>query len=740
MEYAVGVDVGGTFTDVVVSAGDGRITVAKCLSTHDDPADGILRGIGTALARADASPGHVTRVVHATTLATNAVLTRGGERVAYVTTAGFRSAIPLGRYARVEEDRYDLRFDPPPPPVAPQDCFEVPERVDARGEVLLPLDEPAVRTVAAEIVRRGITAVAVCLLHSYANPAHERRVAEILRETLPGVVASFEIWPELREYERATTTIMSAYIGPVMSRYLDRLQERLLAIGVRAPVHVMDSAGGVMSARLASRRAVATIESGPAAGVLAAAAAGYPDVISFDMGGTTAKTCVIRGGRPEITHEFHVGGKGSFGGRRAGTGVPIKMPAIDLAEVGAGGGSIAWLDAAGALRVGPRSAGSAPGPACYDLGGEAPTVTDADLLLGYLSPTSFTALCSPRTPETPAEAPEALPSGEHLDPPSPRHPDLRFPDHRVPHEGDLRFPGHQVPHEGVRPERPDPPQALSTELATKAVERHLAGPLGVSTAEAAHAVHEIVNAAMGSAVQVVTVQRGIDPRGFVLVAFGGAGPMHAARIAARFGIGTVVVPAFCGVASAAGLLTGALSTDRVRSMLDAPDPEAVFAALTEAAAADLGVSPGAPSVTVTRTADVRFTGQAHDLTVPWTGSPADLAEHFHARYREVYGIAQRGPIETVGYRVRVTHHPGDRAAAVFRADPPAPTAGPASRPAYFPELGGYTEVPVLTRSDLAVPVEGPAVVEDPESTIVVPPGWHATRSGDGAVVMRRAGG
>ncbi|MEU0478564.1 hydantoinase/oxoprolinase family protein [Streptosporangium sp. NPDC006013] len=690
MSHSIGVDVGGTFTDVVLRGPDGEISVAKCLSTHDDPADGIVTGIITALGHRD--PSLVTRVVHATTLATNAVLERRGVRVAYVTTRGFRSAIPLGRYARVEEDRYDLRFDPPAPPVAAGDCFEVPERVNDRGEVLEPLDEAAVARVGEEIARRGVTAAAVCLLHSYANPSHERRVAEILRRVVPTVVISSEVWPELREYERATTTIMSAYVGPVMAGYLRRLTARLAGIGITAPVHVMDSGGGVMSAELAARRAVATIESGPAAGVLAAAASGHPDVISFDMGGTTAKTCVIRNGEPEITHEFHVGGKGSFGGRRAGTGVPVKTPAIDLAEVGAGGGSIAWVDPAGTLRAGPRSAGSDPGPACYGLGGDEPTVTDANLVLGYLDAASFAA-------------------------------------------GTM---------------------SLSLDLAEKAVDRRLAGPLGVSRAEAAHAVHEIANASMGSAVHVVTVQRGIDPRGFVMVAFGGAGPMHAARVASRFGISTVVVPAHCGVGSAAGLLAGDLSTDRVLSAPGA-DPVRVFAILAEAAAADLNVTLGSPGVSVTRSADVRFTGQAHDLTVRWSDSPAELADRFFARYRQVYGIEQRGPTEVVGYRVRVTQtarHPITDAVPA----PPPPRASPGAREpggprpeahgasdvsevrraAYFPELGGYVQVPVLTRATLRE-TEGPAIVEDTEATIVVPPGWTARLADDMAVILTEGG-
>ncbi|WP_084962383.1 hydantoinase/oxoprolinase family protein [Thermoactinospora rubra] len=661
--HAIAVDVGGTFTDVY-SHGPAGAVAAKVLTTPEDPVEGVLRGVARVLTF---DPALVGSVVHATTLATNAVLERKGARVAFVTTRGFGSMIPLGRYARVEEDRYDLRFTPPTLDV---ECFEVTERLDSRGAVLVPLDLESVRRAAAEIARRGIASAAVCLLHSYANPAHEQAVAEVLRSRVPHVVTSAEVWPEIREYERATTTIVAAQVGPLMAAYLTRLRAGLASLGVRAPVYVMDSSGGVMSAELAARRAVATVESGPAAGVLAASR--YGEAISFDMGGTTAKACVIRGGRPAITHEFHVGGKGSFGGRRAGTGVPIRTPAIDLAEVGAGGGSIAWLDAAGALRVGPRSAGSLPGPACYGLGGGEPTVTDANLVLGYLSSASI-----------------------------PLHP----------------------------------------ALARKALDR-LAGPLGVSREAVAHAVHEIVSAAMASAVHVVTVQRGIDPRGFALVAFGGAGPMHAARVAERFGISSVVVPPHCGVASAVGLLAGALSADRVLTRLGAADPEAIFTALAADAAADLEVSPSAPDVTVERSADVRFRGQSHELTVPWSPAREELAERFFARYREVYGIAQRGEIEVVGYRIRLTRRfPGPPETAPPLGPPPGRSPR-RRRPAYFPELGGYADVPVLTRDgldELAGPagLAGPAVVEDPESTIVVPPGWSARLDPARAVLLER---
>ncbi|MGW7691327.1 hydantoinase/oxoprolinase family protein [Streptomyces asiaticus] len=681
--YALGFDVGGTFTDVVLAGPEGQVAVAKCLSTHDDPTEGIISGVTAALREARVKPQQITRAVHATTLATNAILERRGERVAYVTTAGFRSLLPLGRYARVEEDRYDLYFDPPIPPVPAKDCFEVPERVDSRGRVLRPVDEDAVRRVAEEIRARGIRAVAVCLLHAYANPIHERRSCEILRQVLPEgstVVMSSEIWPEIREYERATTTLMSAYVGPVMTRYLTRLQDRLAELGVAARVQVMESGGGVMSADLAGRRAVATIESGPAAGVLAASftgtAAGHPDVISFDMGGTTAKACVVRGGRPHITREFSVGGKGSFGGRRAGTGVPIKVPAIDLAEVGAGGGSIAWVDDGGVLHVGPRSAGSAPGPACYGLGGAEPTVTDANLVLGYLDPSSFAG-------------------------------------------GTM---------------------ALAPELSEKAIDQRLAGPLGVDRAVAAHAVHDLANATMGSAVHVVTVQRGIDPRGFAVVAFGGAGPMHAARVAERFGISTVIVPPSCGVGSAVGLLAADLSTDRVLTHVvsaqdaDLRELERVFTELAASASGDLDVGLGDPGTRVERSADVRFSGQAHELTVAVPTEPVDakgmdrLRREFTARYQEAYGIAMTGPVELVSLRVRVTRSV-EKVPLGRRPETVAQGSAPSSiRPVWFPESGGYQDTPVYERGRLGPGhrLSGPAIVGDHESTVVVPPGWNAS--------------
>lgn len=677
---ALATDIGGTFTDVVLAA-DGRVHVAKTLTTPADPTEGLLRGVRQVLDAAGVDPASVRHCTHATTLATNVILQRRGVPVAFVTTRGFGAAPVLGRRARVEEERYDLAFCPDDPPVPPSHIVEVPERLAADGSVVTPLDDAAARRVAARVADLGVAAVAICLLHAHVNDAHEKRLAALIADRLPSgtpVVTSSEIWPEPGEYDRAMTTLMSAYVGPVMTGYLGRLRARLGALGVTAPLHVMDSAGGVLPAALAAARPVRTIESGPAAGVIAAARAGAPygptDLISFDMGGTTAKAGLVRDGRPGVTHDFQVGGSGSFGGRRPGTGIPVKGAAIDLAEVGAGGGSIAWLDA-GVLRVGPRSAGAEPGPACYGRGGTLPTVTDADLVLGYLDPDGF---------------------------------------------GDLR---------------------LRTGLAEEAIARHVAGPLGVTVAEAAAAIHAIADDQMGAAVHVVTVRRGIDPRGCTLVALGGAAPTHAAGIAARFGIGRVLVPARCGVGSAAGLLHADLSTERSCAFpapADGADPaalETVLAGLEAACRADLGVTGGEAA----RAVGIRFTGQAHAFTVdldpgPVTRATIDAAvAGFHARYREAYGIDPRGPAELTAARVRLRVPAGAG---------PAPSTGTgsadgaaAARRAWF--AGAYTDVPVRERAACAPGerIAGPHIVTEPQASLVVPPGWHGTVDDRGAILL-----
>jgi len=691
MGYTLASDVGGTFTDVVLTGPDGRVEVAKTLTTPGDPADGLLRGVEQVLAGAGVPAGEVDRFVHATTLATNVILERTGVPVAFVTTEGFGSMLALGRQARVEEERYDLAYVQPDPLVPLTHTFAAPERIGAGGEVLRALDEEAAERIADEIAALGVAAVAICLLHSYMNPVHENRLAEIVSARLPEgtpVVVSSAVWPELGEYERATTTLMSAYVGPVMASYLNRLGERLRALGIDAPVHVMESAGGVLPAALAASRAVYTIESGPAAGVIAAARQGaergLADLISFDMGGTTAKAGLVRGGRPGITHEFQVGGKGSFGGRRPGTGVPIKVPAIDLAEVGSGGGSIAWVDG-GTLRVGPRSAGADPGPACYGRGGTHPTVTDADLVLGYLDPGGF---------------------GEFT---------------------------------------------LSAALARDAIAEHVAGPLGVGVVEAAAAVHDIANAQMGAAVHVVTVRRGIDPRGFTLVALGGAAPTHVVRLAERFGIARVLVPPQAGVGSAVGLLHADLAIERARTFL-APvatltscsasreslgELADIFAELERAARADLGGDAGE----ALRSVGVRFVGQAHAFTIELPAgqiTPETIqraADEFYKRYHESYGIDLRDPVELTTARVRVVLASG--VAELPRSDLAEPRSA-GSRSIWLD--GDFREVGVRERDGCGAGDElaGPLVVTEPQCSLLIPPGWHGTVDERGAILLERS--
>jgi N-methylhydantoinase A len=700
--WFLGVDVGGTFTDVVLAGSDGSVRIGKVLTTPEDPRVGVVEGIRSALTAAGIAPGDVSRVVHGTTLATNVVIQRSGGPVALVTTEGFADVLRLGREARVEEDRYDLFFDAAAPPVDPRLTFEARERMDAHGKPLVALTDDAVADVVARVATAAPTGVAVCFLHSYVNPEHERVVTDALRDALPGtfVTASHEIWPEIREFERAMTTVVCAVVGPVMAGYLDGLQARLAELGITCPVEIMESSGGVMSAARAARQPVLTVESGGAAGVIAAGivghAAGFDDVISFDMGGTTAKAGIVRHGRPTVTHDFQVGGKGSFGGTRAGTGVPLKIPVVDLAEVGAGGGSIAWIDAGGALRVGPRSAGAAPGPACYGRGGTEPTVTDANFLLGYLDPAGLAG--------------------------------------------------------GV---------TLSRDLATTAMET-VAAPLGLTVPEAARAVHEIVNATMAAAIRVVTVQRGIDPRDFTLVGFGGAGPMHAARLAETFAVPTVVVPWAAGVASAVGLVSSDLAVDLVQThVTDLPGAgpgglsgdvdalESVFAALEERGRAELG-DAGAGEFVVTRAADLRARGQAHQLTVDLppgalgAGALAMLTAQFHEAYRDAYGIDTSAPAQFVNARVRVVRVVDKLTRRADAVDPDgspsdATAARAGERPVLFPDLPEPIATVVLdwTRLEPGARLAGPAVVEGPDTTVVVPPSWALTVDRWGNLLLRR---
>jgi len=671
----VGVDIGGTFTDLVLSdPAEARLHRVKVLTTPDDPVRGVMAAVFEGLEAAGASASDVIRFVHATTLATNLVLERKGARVAYVTTQGFGDMFALGRGFPSGGEMFNLLYVKPEGFISREMCFELPERMSARGTVLRPLDEEAARALAQEIKAREPDAVAVSLLHSYLNDAHEVRFAEILRESLPDVylALSSRIWPEREEYERGATTLVSAYVGPTLAAYLERLEQELSARGIACPLQIMQSNGGVMGAADAAARAVYTLESGPAAGVVSAGRigqdCGYPNIISFDMGGTTAKAGVVEHGVPLVTNSFWVGGGASAQAR--GGGEPIRLPVIDLAEVGAGGGSIASVDAGGFLMVGPHSAGAMPGPACYGNGGNLPTVTDANLVLGYLDPDFF--------------------NGGRM--------------------------------------------ALRPELALAAIGEHVASPLGLNEVAAAWRIHELVNATMGAAVRMVTIYRGLDPRNYVFNAFGGAGPLHAVRVAAEFGIPRVLVPPLPGVRSAVGLLECDVAYDFVRaSQTPTAEPDLdlfnrSFAELEERARSYASVA----GLALRRSLEIRFMHQSIRLRVAIPEGPVDAAtiEAAEARFRRDY-FEQTSINPTDSCLILncwIDAYSDVAKPPLVRPEPEGSgkCARKGERQAYFPETGGFVATPVYDRELLGpdLMLQGPALLEEPESTIVLPPGYR----------------
>jgi len=686
----VGIDIGGTFTDLLVSdPATGQAWFGKTLSTPAEPAEGVERGLREILEQAGASGAEVATMVHGTTLVTNAILERKGDPTALLTTRGFRDVVEIAREHRY--DMYDLFLDLPRP-IAPRRLrFEVDERLLADGSVHAPLDQAGVRAAARQAAAAGAKAVAVCFLHSYRNPAHEQAAREILESELPGVPVSIsaEVAGEIREYERTSTTLVNVYVRRLVERYLDVIEERLRASGSAARLLVMLSSGAVASVETARLNPVRMIESGPAAGALAAAdlgaRSGRLDLLSFDMGGTTAKACVVEGGRPLITTEAEVDRVYRF---KKGSGLPIRVPTVEMVEIGAGGGSIARLDRFGLVKVGPDSAGADPGPACYGLGGNEPTVTDADLLLGYLDPDYFLG-------------------------------------------GRMR---------------------LDRAAASTAIESRLAGPLGLTTLEAAWAVHQVVNENMAGAARIHAVERGKDARTLPLVAFGGAGPVHAFHVARLLGTPEVLVPAAAGVGSTIGFLLAPLAVELVRSgfsRLGAVDWRGVDRAYSEMeeegrkVLAAAGVA--ATEVGFRRSADLRLAGQAHQTRVelpPWPPgeSPAAaVAESFRAAYEGLYGRTPPGvEVEVFAWRLVAS---GPR--PELRLEPPrGPAGGPptprAERRVYWRDDGGLVPTPIYRRSSLApgCRLAGPLVVEEKESTTIVGPGGELEVDGLLNLVIR----
>jgi N-methylhydantoinase A len=691
--WRAGIDIGGTFTDLLLlDDAAGRVVVGKVLTTPANPAAAVHTALKRALAAEQLAAAALGTVVHGTTLVTNAIIERKGARTALLTTEGFRDVLLIGREHRY--DMYDVRLEKPEPLVPRRLTFGVPERVLADGAVHRPLDEAAVVRLAERLRAAEVEAVGVCLLHAYRRPDHERRVREILAELLPEVkvALSHEVIGELREYERASTTVANAYVLEIMDRYLGRLEADLAELGHRGQFLIMLSSGAVATAETARRFPVRLIESGPAAGALAAAHFGRlmdrPELLSFDMGGTTAKACLIEAGRPTISSDFEVGRLQRF---KKGSGLPIKASSVELVEIGAGGGSIARIDRFGLLKVGPDSAGAEPGPVCYSRGGREPTVTDADLVLGYLDPAYFLG-------------------------------------------GQMR---------------------LDLEAARQAIRSRLAEPLGLDVARAAWTVHQVVNESMANAARVHAVERGRDARNFPLFAFGGAGPVHAYRVAEKLGLRELIAPFGAGVGSTIGMLAAPLAFDFVRTAaarLDGLDWLQVGLLLAEMEGDGLevlgraGLQP--EQVAIERAADMRLIGQAHEITVdlpgpaPEAGDEVRLAAAFEATYSRLYGRTPPNvPIQVVSWRVRLS---GPRPAVRLGAPGPGPAGASdeaagaepdprassqkSRRPAYFPEHGGYQDTPVYDRYRLGpgATLAGPAIVEERESTVVIGPRARAS--------------
>ncbi len=688
--HRVGIDIGGTFTDLVLIDDEtGRRAVGKVLTTPEDPSEGVESGLVELLGREGVEAGNLGTIVHGTTLVTNALIERRGAKTALLTTEGFRDAIAIGTEHRY--DMYDVFIEKPEPLVPRSLRYGVRERSLDDGSVMLQLDEGQVRSIAAEVRERDVRAVAVSFLHSFRNPTHERRVGEILGEEAPEVAVSLssEVAPEIREYERTSTTVANVYARPLVEGYLTSLEERLRRLGFDGSLYIMLSNGGTASVETARRFPVRLLESGPAAGALAAAfygrATDFPEVLSFDMGGTTAKACLIEGGEPLRSSEFEVARVYRF---KKGSGLPVKISVIEMIEIGAGGGSIAGIGPLGLPKVGPRSAGSYPGPACYDRGGEEPTVTDADLALGYLDPDFFLG-------------------------------------------GRMR---------------------LDRDAALRALER-ISRPLGLDAVEAAWGIHQVVNENMANAARVHAVERGKDPRAYPLFAFGGAGPVHGYRVARALGVPGFIAPLGAGATSAFGFLCAPLSFDFVRSLygrlydLDWAEINRVLKEMEEEGRSLLRSSGVAyEEVGVRRLCDMRYVGQGHEVTIELPdGSlgPEDangLTELYREEYKRLYG--REGPdvpLETITWRLEVSSpRPAIRLDGKGGGEGDPADARKGEREIYLPEEEGFLAVPVYDRYRLGpgAGFEGPAVVEERESTVVIGPGSRAEIDGARNLIVR----
>jgi N-methylhydantoinase A len=682
----VAVDIGGTFTDIVVMSGDAVLHESKVSTTPDDPSQAVVTGLNALLRELTIPSSLVEEVLHGTTVGSNTILQRSGAKTGLITTRGFRDVLEIGRIRM--PDMFDLTWDKPKPLVPRRHRFEITERIAADGSVVEPLNEASVIAAGEQLAAAGIEAVAICLINSYRNAAHEQRADAILREGFPGllVTASWSVLPERKEYERTSTTVVNAYLLVAMRSYLKNLEAGLRSIGIVAPIRVITSNGGMLAAETACEKPVFVVASGPAGGVIGAARLGAarsePDLIVFDMGGTTAKAVIVEDGRPSMTSEYEFRDGISTSSRfvKAG-GYMLKVPAIDIAEVGAGGGSLAGIDKGGLLKVGPESAGAVPGPACYGLGNQRPTVTDANVVLGLINP-------------------RALVGGR---------------------------------------------LAIDRALSERAIMQHVGKPLGLSLDDAAHGIRAVANAAMSRAIRAVTVERGRDPRDLTLVAIGGNGGIHAFDVARDLGIRRVVVPPLAGVFSAVGMLASDLehiALDTVTQPLEAlaaGDLERIKARLADDVTRRLAADGfTGERVALSWEADLRHEGQATELTVHYDGNDlAELAARFVGEYFKTYGYRDESPIELVKLRVvgrglRERRLDFRHLAVESRAGAPAERF----RLIHFTRGSAPIETEVVTRAALpAPPRRGPLVIEEFDSTTVVPPDASVHRDAMGNIVL-----
>lgn len=682
MPIRFGFDIGGTFTDFVfIDTTTGHITSYKTLTTPQEPARAVMEGWANLLAATDTNGEVVETAIHGTTLITNALIERKGAKTALITTRGFRDILEMAKEMRY--DIYDLLMVLPEPLVPRPLRLEITERLNGRGEVVEPLQLAELEELKRTITENDAQAIAVCFLHSFTNPDHEEQVGEWLVEHLPEISVSLsaQVAPEIREYERMSTTVANAYVQPLTHRYVKQLQQELATGGFQKQLYMMLSSGGITTAETAAQFPVRLIESGPAAGVLAAVfygeITGDPNLVSFDMGGTTAKMCVIKNGQPVMSDDFEVARVHRF---KRGSGLPVRVPTIELLEIGAGGGSIARIDELGLLKVGPDSAGADPGPACYGQDGTQPTVTDADLLLGYLNPGYFL---------------------------------------------------------GGR-------MSLDREAAETAVRTALAEPLQRTVTEAAYGIYQVVNENMISATRVHVAERGVDPRNLKLIAFGGAGPVHAHQIARALKMQGYICPAGAGVASALGFLTAPASFDFARTFIaqltqeQLGELDTIYAGLKEEGRVRLteaGVPP--EQMTFQLKADLRHVGQGHEIVVEFPFAvladvdlDSELRPLFYERYQDIYGYAHRHlDLEITTCRLTAS---GPRPRIVLqeaeKRGNDASVAIKTRRQVYFAELGGFVETPVYDRYQLGAGMTfpGPAIVEEKDSTAVIGPAATVT--------------